>query len=389
MSGLFLIAARNLGRNWLRTILTVLGAAVALIAFVMLRTVLTSWEVGAEYAAKDRLGTRHKVSFIMQLPKRYIDDVRAVPGVKQATWANWFGGKDPKKPDEFFATLAVDPPSFLPVMDELVLDAEAKTRWLSDKKGAVVGDVLAKKLGLKVGDKYTLQGSIYPGDWEFTVSGIYTAARKSLDRSQFLFHWSYLNDAIPEARRDTIGWIMTRVEDPSKSADISASIDRTFDERDTQTVTMSERNMQLSFMAMFGAILTVLDIVSVIILLIMLMILGNTIAMGVRERTREYAVLRAIGFQPAHIRFFVVGEATVLGVIAGGVGVGIAYPFVNGMMGKAIEENMSAWFPYFRVEPKVAALAVVIAVVLACAASLIPAIQAGRISVTDALRRVG
>lgn len=389
MTGLFLIAARNLGRNWVRTILTVLGAAVALIAFVMLRTVLSSWEIGAEYAAKDRLGTRHKVSFVMQMPKRYIDDVRGVPGVKQATWANWFGGKDPGKPDEFFATLAVDGASFLPVMDELTLDEEAKTRWLADKRGAIIGDALAKKLNLKVGDKYTLQGSIYPGDWEFQIDGIYTAARKSLDRSQFIFHWSYLNDSLPEARKDTIGWIMTRVEDPSKSADISAAVDRIFDERDTQTVTMSERNMQLSFMAMFGAILTVLDIVSIIILLIMLMILGNTIAMGVRERTREYAVLRAIGFLPWHVRFFVLGEAVVLGMVAGAVGVGIAYPFVNGLMGKAIEENMSAWFPYFRVEPSVAVAAGVIAVALATTAALIPAIQAGRISVTDALRRVG
>lgn len=389
MTGLFLIAARNLGRNWLRTILTVLGASVALVAFVMLRTVLSSWEVGAEYASKDRLGTRHKVSFVMQLPKRYIEDVRGVAGVKQATWANWFGGKDPRKPDEFFASFAVDAPSFLPVMDELVLDDEAKTRWLADKRGAIVGDVLAKKLDLHVGDKYTLQGSIYPGDWEFTIDGIYAASRKSLDRSQFIFHWTYLNDSIPEARRDQIGWVMTRVEDPGKSAAISASIDKLFDERDTQTVTMSERNMQLSFMAMFGAILTVLDIVSVIILLIMLMILGNTIAMGVRERTREYAVLRAIGFLPGHIRFFVLGEAVALGVVAGGVGVGIAYPFVNGLMGKAIEENMSAWFPYFRVEPKVAIMAGLIAVGLATTAALIPAVQAGRISVTDALRRVG
>ena len=387
--GLLRIAARNLGRNWLRTVLTVLGAAVALIAFILLRTVLSSWEIGAEYAAKDRLGTRHKVTFTMQLPKRYIDDVRGVKGVKDATWANWFGGKDPRRPDDFFATLAVDPPSFLPVMDELVLSEEDKTRWLSDKRGAIVGDVLAKKLGVKVGDKITLQGSIYPGDWEFTIAGIYTAARKSLDRSQFLFHWSYLNDTVPEAQKDQIGWIMTRIDDPTKSADIAAGIDRIFDERDTQTVSMSERNMQLSFMAMFGAILTVLNLVSIIILVIMLMILGNTIAMGVRERTREYAVLRAIGFLPSHVRMFVLGEAVVLGIVAGAVGVGIAYPFVNGFMGKAIEENMSAWFPYFRVEPGVAAVAMVVAVVLSTLAALIPSIQAGRISVTEALRRVG
>lgn len=389
MSGLFLIAARNIGRNWLRTILTVLGASVALISFVMLRTVLTSWEVGAEYAAKDRLGTRHKVSFVMQLPKRYIDDIRGVPGVKTATWMNWFGGKDPKKPDEFFATLACDAPTTLVVMDELVLSDEEKTRWLGDKRGAIIGDVLAKKLNLKVGDKYVLQGSIYPGDWEFNIDGIYHASRKSLDRSQFLFHWSYMNDGIPEARRDTIGWVMTRVEDPSKSADISASIDKIFDERDIQTVTMSERNMNLSFMAMFGAILDVLNVVSIIILIIMLLILGNTIAMGVRERTKEYAVLRAIGFLPSHIRTFVLGEATVLGLLAGIVGVGVAYLFVNGMMGKAIEENMSAWFPYFHVEPSTAVIAFAMAIILSVAAAMIPAVQAGRISVTDALRRVG
>ncbi len=393
MIGLFRIAARNVGRNWLRTILTALGAAVALVSFIMIRTVLTSWEAGAEYAAKDRLGTRHKVSFIMHLPKRYIDDIRGVPGVKQATWATWFGGKDPKKPEEFFATLAVDPESYLNVVDELVVTDEEKTRWLTDKRGALVGDLLAKKLGLKVGDKYVLQGSIYPPppgqEWEFNVSGIYHASRKSLDRNQFLFHWDYMNDTIPENRRDMIGWVMSRVDDPTKSAAISASIDKIFDERDTQTVTMSERSMQLSFMAMFGAVLTVLNIVSIIILVIMLLILGNTIAMGVRERTREYAVLRAIGFRPTHIRLFVLGEAIVLGVLAGVVGVGIAYPFVNGLMGRAIEENMAAWFPYFRVEPSVALAAFAMAIFLAAAGALIPAVQAGRISVTDALRRVG
>lgn len=390
MMGMLKIAARNIWRNRMRTLLTIMGAAVALIVFVMIRTVLTSWEIGAEYAAKDRLGTRHKVTFVMTLPKRYIDDIRGVQGVKVATWANWFGGKDPKKPDEFYASLAVDGPSMLQVMDEMVVSDEEKARWLGDKQGALIGDVLAKKLNLKVGDKYVMQGSIYPGDWEFNISGIYHASRKSLDRSQFIFHWDYMNDRLPEGpRKDQIGWVMTRVDDPSKSADISAAIDKIFDERDTQTVTMSERAMNLSFMAMFGAILTVLDIVSIFILVIMLLILGNTIAMGVRERNREYAVLRAIGFLPSHIRLFVLGEAVVLGILASVVGVGIAYPFVNGMMSKVIEENMGAWFPYFRVEPSTAIAAFVMGIVLATVGALIPAVQAGRISVIDALRRVG
>ncbi|HEY8075897.1 MAG TPA: FtsX-like permease family protein [Labilithrix sp.] len=342
MIRLFLIAARNLGRSPLRSILTVLGAACALLTFVLLRTVLASWTVGQDYAAKDRLGTRHKVTFVMQLPKRYIDDIRSVPGVKNATWANWFGAKDPRHPNEFFANLAVDAPSFLDVMDDMTVAPDQKKTWLEDKRGALVGDVLAKKLGLKIGDKITLEGSIYPGDWEFVVDGIYTAGRKSVDRSQFIFHWDYMNDALPERRKDTIGWVMTRVDDPSKSGAISAAIDAKFDERDTQTVTMSEKAMYASFMGMFGALLTVLDVVSIAILVIMMLILGNTIAMGVRERTREYAVLRAIGFEPKHVRFFVIGEAAVLGLVAGVVGAAIAYVFVNYMVGAVVEENMGS-----------------------------------------------
>jgi putative ABC transport system permease protein len=389
MMQLFLIAARNLSRNRLRSFLTVLGAAFALLTFILLRTVLGAWNVGLEHASRDRLGTRHKVSFIMQLPKRYIDEVRGVPGVKQATWANWFGAKDPRHPNEFFANLAVDPASYLEVIDEMVLTSEERTRWLEDKRGAVVGDVLAKKLGLKVGDKITLEGSIYPGDWEFNIDGIYTASRRSLDRSQFLFHWDYMNDALPDRRKDQIGWVMARIDDPSRSADIATAIDKRFDDKDNQTVTMSERAMNASFMGMFSALLTALDVISLIILFIMLMILGNTIAMGVRERTREYAVLRAIGFEPWHIRFFVVGEAAVLGLAAGVAGVALAYPIVDRGLGRWLEENMGVWFPYFRVSPVTMVAALVIATVLATAASLIPSIQAGRIAVTDALRRVG
>lgn len=389
MIGLVKIAARNLRRNTVRTLLTIAGAVIALIAFMLLRTILTSWNVGIEHAAHDRLGTRHKVSFINPLPKKYIDDIRAVPGVKAATWANWFGARDPKRTDEFFATLAVDAESTLVVFTDMKLDAAARERWLGNKRGAIIGDLLATRMGWKTGDRIVLEGTIIPGDWEFEISGVYTAASKAIDRTQLFFHWDYLNDTLPEDRRDSIGWVMTRIDDPSKSGEISAAIDRMFDDRDEQTVTMSERNMMMSFMAMLSAMLTALDIVSIIILLVMLLILGNTIAMGVRERTREYAVLRAIGFEPRHVRFFVISEAAVLGVVAGAVGVGVGYAFINGPVSRAVEENMGAWFPYFQIEPQTLTIAFLVAVGLASIASLIPSIQAGRISVTDALRRVG
>ena len=389
MIQLFLIAARNLKRSWFRTLFTVAGAAIALIAFIMLRTVLWAWNIGAEYAAQDRLATRHKVTFIMQLPKRYIDDARAVPGVKQATFSNWFGGKIPTRPDDFFASLAVEGKSFFDVYNDMVVPPEDKARWMADKKGAIVGHVLAKKMGWKVGDRGVLQGTSYPGDWEFNVDGIYKASRKAIDDSEFIFHWDYMNDSVTGEQKDMIGWISSTITDTGRSGEISKAIDRIFDERDTQTVTMSERAMNVSFMAAFSMLLSALNIVSIIILAIMLLVLGNTIAMGVRERTKEYAVLRAIGFEPWHVRFFVIAEAATLGIVSGAVGVGIAYPFVNNMIGRAIEENMGGMFPYFRVQPSTALIATLIAIGLAAIASLLPSIQAGRVSVTEALRRVG
>ncbi len=385
---LLLIAFRNLLRNKLRTSLTVLGAAVAILAFVALRTVLSAWSAAADYAAQDRIATRHKVSFVISMPKHYIESLRAVPGIKQATYMNWFGGKNPKNPNEFFATMAVDTDSFFEVMDEIVISPEHKQRWREDKKGAVIGDVLAKQLGLKVGDRFTLQGSIYPGDWEFNIVGIYTATRKSIDRSSFWFHWSYLNDSLPESRRDQIGWITSRIEDSHRSAEISAAIDRVFDDKDVQTVTMSERAMQLGFMGMLSAMLKALDVISVIILLIMMMLVGNTIAMGVRERTREYGVLRALGFEPGHVRMFVIGEALALGLVAGLVGLALSIPIVELGMGRWLEENMGAWFPYFRIDTKTYVLALGFSVLLALTASIVPAVRAGRLSVAHALRRV-
>jgi len=383
------IGIRNVWRNKTRTTLTVLGGAVAVLAFILLRTVLWAWNVGVEYSAKDRLATRHKVSLIMPVPKRYVDTIRQIPGIKQTTWANWFGGKDPKRPDEFFSTLAVDPESFFQVYPEMSVPAAEMANWQADRRGAIVGDVLARKLGVKVGDKYTLAGTIFPGDWEFNVDGIYVATQKSVDRSQLLFHWAYLNEGLPERRKDLVGWVISRIDDPSRSAELTVAVDKLFDEKDVQTTTMSERSMNNSFMAAFSAILTALNIVSAIILLIMMLILGNTIAMGVRERTREYGVLRALGFSPRHVATFVIGEALAIGVLAAGLGCALSYPIVQLGMGRWLEENMGSFFPYFRVSIETALVAAVLAVLLGVVSAIIPAMQASKLTIIDALRRVG
>jgi putative ABC transport system permease protein len=381
------LAARNVLRNRVRTLLTVLGAAVAVLLFIMLRTIIAAWTRSAA-AATDRLATRNKVSFIIPLPKNYIDKVRAVPGIVDATYMNWFGGKDPRNPDDFFANLAVETKTFLTVYDEVYLPPDQKQAWLEDRKGAIVGDALAKRLKLKVGDHFALTGTIFPGDWQFNIDGIYTVTKKSVDRSQFLFHWDYLNESIPQQRRDKIGWITSRIDDTKHSAEISAGVDRIFDEEDNQTATMSEKALNNSFNAMLSAVFTALDIVSVIILAIMMLILGNTIAMGVRERTREYGVLRAVGFTPRHIAIFILGEAVTTGIVAGALGLALAIPVVEMGMGRWLEENMSGFFPSFDIPVATMVVAFVLSVALAVMAAALPAYRASKLSVTDALRRV-
>src|SRR5690606_18227035 len=159
------------------------GIVFAIWLFVILRTVVASWTSAVDHAAQDRIGTRHKITFIMPLPKKYVEDIRNTPGVEQATWANWFGGKDPNHPQEFFATIAVDPESFLGVYDEILVPADQAEAWRQNRRGALVGDTLAKKMEWEVGDHVVLEGTIFPGNWEFDVEGIYTANRKTVDRT--------------------------------------------------------------------------------------------------------------------------------------------------------------------------------------------------------------
>lgn len=383
------IAARNIGRNKLRTSLTVTVVAIATLFFILLRTVVWSWTSASEFSKKDRIATRHKVSFIMQLPKRYAEEIATIPGVTAVTWANWFGAKDPKNETDFFATIATDPKSLLDVYSEIKTTPAEKQAWFEDRQGALVGDALAKKKGWKVGDKVTLAGSIFPGDWTFNIRGIYTTTTTNVDRSTLWFHWNYLNESLPPRQKDMVGWIMTNIKDSSDSGRISKEVDAKFDNRDLQTVTMSEAALNQSFLGMFSAVLKAIDIVSVVITLIMAMIVGNTIAMGVRERTNEYGVLRAIGFLPQHIVRFILAEGVVIGVIGGLIGVLLGYPVVNGALGRVIEENMGNMFPQFKVQPEIAIFAFGLATLLGLVAAILPARQAARLQVVEALRRVG
>ncbi len=389
------LAAKNVLRNKFRAVLTVVGVAVAVLTFMMLRTIITAWTAGADYAAKDRVVTRNKITFVMPLPKRYVDQVRSTPHVKTVTYSNWFGGKDPKHDREFFAAFAVDHTTYFVVYDDIAVPKDQLDVFSHDPQGAIVGDLLAKKMGWKVGDKVTLTSGIYAreGDWEFHIDGIYTSKSKAIDRSSFMFRWDYLANDPNVLRRQqgqdaNVGWIVSRVDDPKASADVSVALDKVFAEQEIQTESQDEHAFNASFLASFSAVLSAIDIISIVILAIMALILGNTIAMGVRERTNEYGVLRAIGFSGGHLAGFVLGESALLAGAGGALGIAVAYPFINLGMGKWLEENMGNFFPNFSVEPKVTTSAIVASIILGVGAAAIPAYRASTLKVVDALRRV-
>jgi len=381
-------ARRNLFRRRGRTIWTLIAVALAVLIFCFIRTAIVAWNAGADEAATDRLATRHKVSITMLLPKHYIDEIRQVPDVKAATWSNWFGSKDPKKRLPFFAGFAVDQNTWFDVIDEMQVAPDELATWKQTPNGAILGDKLAQALEVHVGDKLVINSDIYPGDWEFKVVGIYKALRKTADRNTLLFRWDFLNND-PRAvfSKEKIGWMVSRITDSLHSAEISRRIDAKFDTQDDQTQTMSERAFQLSFVGGVAAILSVFSIGSLVILLIMTLILGNTLAMNVRERTHEYGVLRAIGFPPGHILGFILGESVLVALVGGLIGVGVAFLVINLGLSPVLEEAGGP-FQYFRTPGYMFGIALAAAVALGAIAGAIPAVLAARLKVTDALRRL-
>lgn len=378
-------ASRNLLRRKGRTILTITAVAVTVLIFGLIRTFVAMWSAGADDALQDRLVTRHKASITMTLPKRYIEEVRQVPGVRAATFASWFGGKDPKKRVPFFATIAVDVDSYMTVADDMQVDPAVAEAWKATRDGAIIGDLLAKHLGVKPGDTLTITSDIFPGDWQFKIVGLYKPLRRTVDRNSLLFRWDFLNDSkdlLPNMK-DRIGWVMTRTSDP---AAVTRAIDKLFDERDDQTLTMSERAFALSFMGAFASILKAFDIGSLAILLIMSLILANTVAMSVRERTHEYGVLRAIGFRPGHVLTFVISESALIALVGGAVGLGLLWLLVHFALGPVMID--SGMFPAFATPAFWMVMSLVLAAALGALAAGLPAFRAARLKVTDALRRI-
>jgi putative ABC transport system permease protein len=387
---LFGVALRQIRAHRARNVLTMLAVAVAVLAFIVMRTFAWSWTVGASVAAQDRIITRHKVTFFHSMPRRYAAEVREMEGVSTTTYALWTDAKVPQAEGQAFPVLAVDTATFPTVFDEMSVPPDHMEAWKSNRQGAIIGRALANKFGWKPGDRVQLVSGKFPepGEWEVVIEGVYDTTKKSLEPSWFLFHYDYFNSSLPPQDQDQANWITSRIENAGEAATVCAAIDARFDVRDPQTLTQTQSAAQTSFLGVVSAVLSTVNVVSGAILVIMMMILGNTIAMGVRARTGQYAVLRAIGFRPHHLLITILAEGVVIGGMGGALGLAIGYPFINQGLGRFIEDNMANIFPYFQLTPELAAFAFALAVVLAAIASLLPALSVARLNVIQALRRV-
>lgn len=384
---LLIIVLKNALRHKLRTTLTIIGVAVAVMAFGLLQTVVTAWGAGVDGAGANRLITRQAVSFIFPLPYAYKDRIRAVNGVQGVTWFNWFGGVYKDK-SQFFARIACDPETLFDVYPDYVVGSDVKQAFTSQRNSCLIGEQLAGRFNLKVGDIMQLEGDIYPGTWQFVIAGIYKPRDKNVDASQMFFHWTYLDERLRKddpTRAGNIGWFSVSAKSIDDMPNLAARIDALFANSPAETKSESERAFQQGFLQASGVIVTAIHIMSFVIIGIIMLVLCNTMIMSARERTREYAVLKTLGFRSEHLVLFISGEAMIISILGAALGVPILI-----MMVSVFEQAMpKGFFPVFYVAPATYALAIGAALMVGVIAAIFPIHRALRTRIVDGLRFAG
>ena len=378
------LIARNALRHKLRTALTVVGIVVAITAFGLLRTIVDAWYAGANASSSARLVTRSAVSLVFSLPLTYAQKIRQVPGVRSVSWANWFGGVYVSERN-FFPQFAIDAPTYLDMYPEFILSPAERKAFMTDRKGAVVGRKLAEQYGWSVGDVIPLRGTIYPGNWSFTLRGIYDA-EQGVDQSTFFFHWDYLNEAIKRIyprRADQTGVFIVQLREPGEAAEVSAAIDATFKNSLAETRTETEKAFQLSFVAMTEAILLAIQAVSFVVIVIIMAVMANTMAMTARERGSEYATLKALGFSGGFVARLIMAESIGIALFGGAVAIALTLP-----LARAFAERMGTLFPIFFVSEETMLLQACAALCVGVVAALFPAWRTATVRIVDGLRAV-
>ena len=377
---------RNLFRHKLRSVLTVVGVAVAVLAFGLLRTLVGLWYSGAEHASDTRLVTRNAISLVFQLPISYLERIRGVPGVTTVSYGNWFGGIY-KEEKNFFANYAIEPRGYLELYPEFILSPKEKNDFLLDRKGCIVGQRLAKTFGWKVGDLITLKGTIFPGQWEFVLRGIYRGKEKATEERILLFHWNYLNESLRQnvpRRADQVGYFVVGVKKPELAPEVSLAIDSLFKNSLAETLTETEKAFQMGFVSMTEAIMVAIQIVSYMVIAIIMVVAANTMAMTARERIGEYATLKTLGFKAGHLAGLIFGESVVISLLGGLLGAAATFPAAH-----LIEVELAQYFPYFSVSMETILLELLAALSVGVVSGIFPTWRGATIRIADGLKRIG
>jgi putative ABC transport system permease protein len=371
-------------RNLRRSVLTMFSIGFSLLLLTLMICIWRSFYVDqVAPEASRRLIIRDRVSLAFFLPAFYRDKIRAVPGVSAVAPLTWFGGRYiDDRPEHFFAQLATDPDEYLKVASDKIIPPDQLKAWQQDRAGAIVDVTLANKYGWKIGDRLTLQANIFPTDVNLTIRGIY---HRDPPQNALYFNAKYLEEAVPWFKGQA-GWYVAQIDSPDHVAAASTQIDDMFHNSPLQTKTESEKAFQLGFVSSLGNIKAfILGICGAVMFAIML-VSATSIAMSVRSRTREVAVLKTLGFTQQRVLSIFISEAIALSVIGGAMGVLAAIPIIAGMthqfIGLGVPLDMHVKLP-------AASIALTAALLLGLVSGFLPAYYASRINIVEGLRHIG
>jgi putative ABC transport system permease protein len=374
----------NLKRKKLRSILTMLSILVAFTLFSYLGAIRQSFSQGIEVAGLDRLIVRHKVSIIQMLPAAYEARMERVDGVVDAIHQSWFGGVY-QKPSNFFPQMPVEPEEYLAMYPEILLSDAEREAWLRTRSGAIAGRQIAERFGWKVGDRIPIQATVWTrkggeSTWEFDLVGIYDGAEKGTDTTMFLFRYDFFEES-RQFGQGQVGWYTVRIAEPERAAEVAAAIDAEFANSRYETKTEAEGAFLQGFANQIGDVGFIMMSIIAAVFFTILLVAGNTMAYAVRERTNELAVLKAVGFTDLGVLGLVLGESFLLTVIGGGVGLFLGWFLVS--MGDPTGGSL----PVFYIPNRSLVMGMILIAVMAFVAGILPALQAGRLQIADALRR--
>jgi putative ABC transport system permease protein len=375
---------RNLFRRKVRTIFTVLSILVAFVLFGVLAALNTGFSIGVELAGNDRLVVQHKVSIIQLLPESYLSRLESIPGVVGVFHQTYFGGIY-QKPSNFFMQSPVEPERLLPMFPEYLLPDDQKKAWLSDRSCAIVGRQTATRFGWKVGDRVPIQATIWrkrngSSAWEFNICGIYDGAKQGTDTTTLFFNYKYFDEA-RQFGQGLVGWYVIRINDPAKAPEIAAKIDATFANSFAETKTTTEKAFLSAFAKQIGDIAAIIRAIVTAVFFTILLVAANTMAQSVRERTGELAVLKTLGYSDGLLLSLVLAESCAIASVGGGLGLLLAWLIaLNG-------DPTGGMLPAFFLPGRDLVLGALMAVVLGIVSGIMPAVQAMRLRIVDALRR--